>query len=392
MTGFAAARKTALAAALVLLAGCQIVPGAGPQREAAPAQQTPQPQRGAAVPQPLRPAERHQVALLVPLSGPNAGVGSSIQNAARLALADANEQRIELKVYDTATRGAAAAARDALIAGARLFLGPLTAEDARAVGPVARRVGVPVIGFSNDRQVAGNGVYLLGFTPEQSIRRVVAHARATGATRFAALIPTGEYGERARLAFRDAVGDAGGRLAGVAFFDRTPAAVNQAVVRVATGPAADAVLIADTGNIARAAAPALRRGPLRAARLLGTELWGNEAGLGRTPALVGARFAAVPDAVFGQLVRRYRAQTGRTPYRLGSLGYDATLLAIRVARDWQIGRPFPTDRLLDRGGFSGVDGAFRFRRDGTAERMLAIIEVTPAGERVVDPAPATFAD
>lgn len=382
MTGFRLLRKVPVLA-LLLLGGCQIVPGGAAPRPAPVAEAGP-------VAQDPTPAARRQVALLVPLSGTNAGVGTSIRNAAQLALADAGEGSVNLLVFDTAALGAEGAARRALDAGARLFLGPLTAEDARAVAPVARQAGVPVVTFSNDRTVAGGGVYLLGFTPEQSVRRSIASARGEGARRFSALFPANEYGARARAAFEGAVRDAGGEIAGVETYERTSAGLADAVARLGRGPAADAVLIADTGAIARAAAPALKRGPLRGARLLGTELWGNEDGLGRTPALVGARFAAVPDAMFDSLERRYRERTGRTPYRLGSLGYDATLLAVRVSRDWRAGTAFPGARLLDASGFSGVDGAFRFRPDGTAERALAILEVTPTSERVVEPAATGF--
>ena len=132
--------------------------GAGP---AAAARRDPQPRRRAGA----------------DLGGANAGVGQSIANAANLALLDAGGERIRITVYDTARGGAAAAANQALADGNGLFLGPLLADDVRAVAPVARRAGVPVISFSNDTSVAGNGVYLMGFTPAQSIARVVGHAR-----------------------------------------------------------------------------------------------------------------------------------------------------------------------------------------------------------------------
>ena len=124
---------------------------------------------------------RNRVAVLVPLTGANAALGQSILNAANLALLDTGGQRIRITAYDTAA-GAAAAANEALADGNGLILGPLLAEDVRAVAPVARRAGVPVIAFSNDVSVAGDGVYLMGFTPAQSIERVVAFARARGAS------------------------------------------------------------------------------------------------------------------------------------------------------------------------------------------------------------------
>ena len=51
---------------------------------------------------------------------------------------------------------------------------------------------------------------------------------------------------------------------------------------------------------------------------------------------------------------------------------------------------FTDAALSDPNGFSGVDGIFRFRDDGSAERGLAILQVGPNGFAVVDPAPKTF--
>jgi branched-chain amino acid transport system substrate-binding protein len=123
--------------------------------------------------------QRHRVALLVPLTGPNAGVGESIANAATMAVLDTGGQTLRVTTYDTAT-GPAAAAQAALADGAKLILGPLLAEDVRAVAPVARAARVPLVSFSNDVSVAGQGTYLMGFVPTQAIERIVAHAKAKG--------------------------------------------------------------------------------------------------------------------------------------------------------------------------------------------------------------------
>src|SRR6478672_6832431 len=134
---------------------------------------------------------RHLVAVIVPLSGADSGVGQSIANAANLALADTNEKSLRLSSYDSASAGgAAAAARHALADGAGLILGPLLAEDVRAVAPIARQAGVPVIAYSNDEGVAGDGVYVMGFTPAQSVDRVIGFTHGKGMTRYSAMVPT----------------------------------------------------------------------------------------------------------------------------------------------------------------------------------------------------------
>jgi branched-chain amino acid transport system substrate-binding protein len=377
LTSRQARRAFLLAAAtgILALAGCQT----GPRGPIEPVGIEPPPVPAG--------QQTNEVAVIVPLTGPDGPVGTSIANAARLALADTREQSIRIQVYDSnRPGGGAAAAQQAIADGNRLILGPLLAEDVRAAAPVARRAGIPVIAFSNDEGVAGDGVYILGFTPDQSISRVVALARSKGATSFGGLVPTGLYGQRAAQALICAVRKSGGRVASIESYDRSPAAIVAASRRLnAKGPV-DAVLIGDSTRMAAAAGPALKVGPRR----LGTELWASDRAIGKTAALRGAWYAAAPDVQFDRLVTRYRAKYGKTPYRLASLGYDSVLLAVRSAKNWPIERAFPAKGLVDKDGFAGVDGNFRFEKDGIAERLLEVRQVTATGTTVVSPAATVF--
>ena len=360
-------------ASILALAACQT----GPRRPVEPGQFEPPPPS----------LSYNGVAVIVPLTGPDGPVGTSISNAARLALLDTREKTIGITVYDSAGPGGAAAATQRAIAeGNRLILGPLLAEDVRAAAPIARQARVPIIAYSNDESVAGNGVYIMGFTPDQSIGRVVNYARSRGINRFGALVPTGLYGQRAGQAFLGAVRKSGGRVVSMETYDRSQASVTAAARRLNAKGDVGAVLIGDSSRMAAMAASALKPG----SRRLGTELWGTDRTIGQVRSLHGAWFAASPDTQFDKLVTRYRARYGKTPYRLASLGYDSVLLAVRSARNWPIGRPFPAPTLIDREGFSGVDGSFRFGRDGIAERLLEVREVTPAGTRPVSPAGTAF--
>ncbi|HEV2747504.1 MAG TPA: penicillin-binding protein activator [Allosphingosinicella sp.] len=371
----------------LLVAGCQMIPS---ERPRPPIEIEPEP-IPAPAPRPEPAEERNQVAVLVPLTGQNAGVGQSIANAANLALLDTGGKEIRITVYDTAGGAQAAAAR-ALAEGNGLILGPLLAQDVRAVAPVARQAGVPVIAFSNDVSVAGNGVYLMGFSPIHSIERVVRYARTQNVERFAGLAPDGDYGRRSSQALIAAVERSGGRVVAMQTYSGTPQSLRSAVTRLNGQSGYDAVLIADTGRAAAGAAPLIRSGPSPEAKILGTEIWKTEANLGANPALRGAWFASVPDTMFNQLRTRYRARYGRTPYRLASLGYDGILLAVRIGRDWRFARPFPERELRSDEGFAGVDGAFRFGRDGVAERSLEVLQVGAGGATIVSPAPRGFGD
>lgn len=373
------------------LTGCELVPK--PRPEGIPDQTFPEeeaPPEEESRPELPAGETRNRVAVLVPLTGTNAGVGQSIANAANLALLDTGGERIRITVYDTAKSGAAAAANQALAEGNGLLLGPLLAEDVRAVAPLARRADVPVVSFSNDVSVAGNGVYLMGFTPGQSISRVVRHARSVGLERFGALTPEGIYGRRAAQAMIEVTQRTGADLVSMQTYDGGPGGVRTAVSHLHGQGAYDAVLIADSARIAATAAPLVKAGAGSAIRILGTELWATESNVGRTAALRGAWYASVSDTMFNQLRTKYRARYGSNPYRLASLGYDSVLLAVRIAKNWRIGRPFPERELRDPGGFAGVDGAFRFASSGIAERSLEVREVTAGGTIIVSPASKGF--
>lgn len=375
----------------LMLAACQTVVPRGP---AAPPPSAPPP-----VARPVTPPRvdtgipqdtaRQRIALLVPMTGSNAGVGQSIANATQLAILDLRNEAIRITTYDT-NLGAAAAAQKALADGNRLILGPLLADDARVVGPIARRAGVPVVTFSNDSGVAGNGTFVLGYAPAQSIARVVDYAASKGIRDFAGLVPNGLYGDRASTALLRAVEDSGGQVVSLQTYDRQPGSLTAAITRMGRASPYQAVLIADSGSVGATAVPIIRRSGGPTAQVLGTDLWNTESAVAAAPALQGAWFASVSDGLYRQYATKYRTRFGKAPYRLSSLGYDAVLLTVRIMRDWPIGTPFPIDRLSDRGGFAGLDGAFRFGPDGVAQRALEVQEIRGGTTVTVSPAPTGF--
>ena len=379
------AGRAVMVGSALFLAACQtIVPkGTGPGTT------------GPVQPAPVEPGlptdeTRHRIALLVPLSGSNAGVGKSISNATTMALLDTAATNVRVTTYDTG-RGSAAAASKAIADGNRLILGPLTGDEVKAAAPYARKAGVPIISFSNDASVAGNGVYIMGYSPAQAVERVVTFAKSKGISNFAALVPTGVYGERTGNAMLQAVRKSGGTVVSMQNYDRNAASIKTAIGKLAEGSEYQAVLIADGGRVAMQAAPMLRQNGGAAARILGTELWNTESELAGSAALNGAWFASVSDAYYRQLASKYRTRFGTAPYRLSALGYDAVLLTVKIAQqDWKPGRAFPTGALTDKGGFAGIDGAFRFGRDGVAERALEVQQIGSGKFSVIDAAPGGF--
>jgi ABC-type branched-subunit amino acid transport system substrate-binding protein len=406
--GFGAKAKRVAAVMVVAigtgLAGCQstmTMPPPPPQRQAF------QPPRAMALPPPreeqpnffrLRNAPRGvtpaRVALLLPFSSPSAetrGLADALEKAAELALFDSKNANILLMPRDDggSPEKSADAVRRAIADGAEIIIGPVFAQLVSAVTPVARAEHVPVIAFSSDRSVGGNGTYLLSFQPETEVDRIVSFAARRGHSSFSALVPKSPYGDKVQNEFRGAVAQAGARIASVESFDEKAEAV-LAPARAAAHSGADAVLIGEGGPILQAigSALALAGADPRTTKFLGTGLW-DDSSIQREPTLANGWFAAPAPDAFRNFSAHYRAIYNAAPPRIATLSYDAISLVALLAN----GKPYQrfTDAALtDPNGFAGVDGIFRFRGDGSAERGLAVLEVGSNGFNVVDPAPKTF--
>ncbi|HUC70127.1 MAG TPA: penicillin-binding protein activator [Stellaceae bacterium] len=384
----------------------------------------PSPRLQPAPPTAAAPSGPAKIALLVPLSGPNAGLGNAILDAAQLALFETGGSQLTLVPRDTrgTPAGAADAARSAVGGGAALILGPLLAGEVEAVKPIARDAHVNVIAFSTVTDLAGGNTYLMGFLPRQEVVREVAYARQRGMARFAALAPNTPYGHLMTDALREAASSTGATVTKVAFFDARggdpstaiadllpagspalppsgPGVPGQAAPDQAAPappppavPSFDALLLPEGGDHLKEIARKLASAGLdsKATRLLGSGLW-DVPDIGNDPTLDGGWFAASPPDARREFEQRYRATYGGEPPRLASLGYDAAALASALASG-KSGPPFSRQAILNPNGFSGVDGLFRFMPDGLVQRGLAVLEVEPQGNVVVSPAPQSFQD
>jgi ABC-type branched-subunit amino acid transport system substrate-binding protein len=335
-----------------------------------------------------------RVALLLPFSSGNADVrnlADALQKAAELAVFDSGNRDILLMPRDdggTPERAAEAAAK-AIGDGAEIIIGPLFAQSVLSVAPIAREGKVPVVAFSTDRSVGGRGVYLLSFQPANEVRRIVSFAAQKGHSMFGALVPRSAYGDVIADAFRGAVTDAGGTVTSLQTFEQRPEAV-AAPARVVAQSRPNAVLIGEGGTVLQAIGSALVVGGAdnRTTQFLGTGLW-DDATVQREPILANGWFAAPNPEAFRSFSNHYRMAFNANPPRIATLAYDAISLIALLSR----GRPydrFTEAALTDPNGFSGVDGIFRFRDDGSTDRGLAVLQVSANGFTVIDPAPRTF--
>ena len=338
-----------------------------------------------------------RIALILPLTAQgNAGLAAqSMKNAAEMALAEFKVSNVQLLVKDDggSPQGAQSAAQQAISEGAEIIVGPLFAQSVSAVGQVARSRNIPVIAFSTDASVAARGVYLLSFLPETDVRRIVSYAASRGKRSFAALMPDNAYGTVVEAAFQQEVARHGGRVVVLEKYPHDANRTAEAVRRVAQAASQiDSIFIPDSPDAVPQIAQALAANgvDLKRVQLLGTGLWGDDTRIASEKLLDGGWYPSPEQTGFRNFSGRYRARYGQDPVRTATLAYDAVALVAALVKTQGMQR-FSEQVLTNPSGFAGVDGVFRFRPEGTNERGLAVLRVTPSGGQVISPAPKSFA-
>jgi ABC-type branched-subunit amino acid transport system substrate-binding protein len=329
-----------------------------------------------------------------------------MQRAAEMAVLEVGARNMQLLAFDTrgTPEGAAAAAEQAMQQDAKLILGPVFADEVRAVRDRTQgRVGV--IAFSNDAGVAGGNVYLLSFSLRQQVENVIGYAARQGRKRIGVIAPANEYGQQVTQLARDVAGRNGAEVTRTGTYKPDTMEVTDDVKSFSgatgvdrkgkVGRAApldfDAVLIADGGTKLRMVASLLAYFDVDPdkVRFLGTGRWDDKS-LRRELSLRGGWYAAPDPTAFEKFADKYQAAHREEPPRIATLAYDAVALAAQIAKRPD-GIDYGTQTLTEPAGFAGIDGIFRFTPDGLSERGLAVVEIGRDEVRVVGEAPKTFA-
>jgi branched-chain amino acid transport system substrate-binding protein len=361
-----------------------------------------------------------RVAILLPLSGARADIGQGMLRAAQLAMDAQGAPPLDAKDTGGTPDGAAAAARGAIADGAGLILGPLTSPETAAVAPVARSANVAVLAFTNDPSQAQPGVWTLGITPGQQVRRLVAAAQGQGKTQFAALLPDSDFGHvmadaltRATAAdslpppnlrfhtqgmqsinvttrdLSDYASRGGPIYAQIKSLRESGTAEGRKqaheLARTASvpPPSFNVLLLADTGEALAEVASVLPYYDINRSQvqIIGPALWASQSsGSGQVP---GAWYAAPDPAARAAFDQAYSAKYGGPAGPLGELAYDAASIArvLGTRGDFSVGA------LTQESGFLGADGWFALLTDGQVRRALAVFVVERGGPQMLEPAP-----
>ncbi len=341
------------------------------------------------------------VALLVPSGSSDQGrtvLANSLENAARLAVAGLDGVQIDLRVYATAGNAdqAAQAARQAADDGAQIILGPVFGEAATAAGAAVASRGINVLSFSNNTAVAGNNVFVLGMTFENTAERLLHHAAREGRGRVMIVSERTSEGEIAAGAIRNAAERTGATIVAEQSYAFSQQGIVEALRPIAdTARSSGAQTLFFTANTA-GALPILaqllpdNRISHPTFQFMGLTRWDVPPATLQLRGLQEGWFALPDPALSSGFSTRYRNAYGSDPHPLAGLAFDG-IAAIGALIS--TGAPDALSRasLTQGSGFVGVNGVFRLLPDGTNQRGLAVATIRDNEVVIIDAAPRSFA-
>ncbi len=342
-----------------------------------------------------------QVAMLVPGESSDSGrntLARNLENAARMAVADLQGVQIDLRVYQTGgdpNRAAAEAAR-AVNDGATIILGPVFSESATAVGRTVAQRNINVLSFSNNTEIAGGNVFVLGTTFENTAQRLLAHAAQQDKGRVMLVSERNAEGEVATRAIQRAAARSGASIVGTQSYTFSQQGVVDALPTIASAVrSSGAQSVFFTANSAGALPLLAQLLPENGVspsqyQFIGLTRWDIPPETLSLSGLQGGWFARPDPGLTRQFEARYRAAHGSDPHPIAGLGYDGIAAIGALLRSGR-GDPFSREALTQASGFAGVNGIFRLRADGTNERGLAVAAIQNNEVVVIAPAPRSFA-
>ncbi|PIE13462.1 MAG: penicillin-binding protein activator [Rhodobacterales bacterium] len=349
----------------------------------------------------IDPTQPVPVALLVPRgsgNGTDDTLAQNLENAARLAMADLDGVKIDLRVYSTAGNAAKAqtAALQAVNDGALIILGPVFGEAANAAGVAVASKNVNVLAFSNNATIAGGNVFVLGPTFDNIANRLTQFARKQGKSRILVVSSDNAAGQLGNAAIQKAIARNGATLAGAVSYEFSQPGVIAAVPKIkAAAVAGNADAIFMTSNTAGSLPlfsqmlPEAGIGP-DVAQYIGLTRWDIPAQTTSLPGVQGSWFALPDPNKSAAFSSRYNAAYGSSPHPIAGLAYDGIAAIGALAKAGK--RDALTHAALTQGaGFQGATGIFRLRPDGTNQRGLAVAQIKNKKVVVIDAAPGSFA-
>ena len=328
-----------------------------------------------------------RIGVFLPLSGTQAALGSQIDKGLQMAYFQIANPQIELVYFDTDSPDRIeAVAQEAIAAEIDIAVGPLFSDKADVILPHLRRADIPILSFSNNQQIAANGLWVMGLLPEQQMDMLLGQALSQGYQDIAILADQSLFGQRMSQHIINRLTAFGMRASAYQPIDGKAASDDEMLIGqiknfaryvpleegelISDRPAPyEVVILAGGADFILKVAPLLSYydlGPDRVA-YLGTNLWANPALTGE-PSLQDSYLAAISPELSAAFSQRHQSLFDAPSSYLGQLGFDVMAVAVQALAQQQnesdkLQNPLVASLLREQ-GFKGYTGSFKLAANG----------------------------
>jgi ABC-type branched-subunit amino acid transport system substrate-binding protein len=322
------------------------------------------------------------------------------------------EGNIELVIFDS--NDLENSAKQILKQDIPVVLGPIFSKNVKKFSNLTRGKEITVLSFSNNQDLIGrDGIFIMGFSPQQEIERITDYTISTGDDNFAIIAPFNAYGRKFSSVFTAFVKKKGGNIISNKLYLNNSKHLERSVKDILntfiisadateknkqdiTGEDkfyANVIFIPESGSKLAKIVRLIKKHNKedRPIQIIGSSSWGNSSTLDDSK-LVGAWFPSSAPEKYRDFEKRYYQVYKKFPPKISSIAFDAIFATSNAIKDSEE-RTLTKESFIygsEENGFNGLDGLFRFLPNGIVQRNFAILEVQNGKFKVIDKAAEQF--
>ncbi len=163
------------------------------------------------------------VAIVLPLSGPEAALGKEYAQMIKLGLSDGAKTKIRVTTYDSANSETLSKSLDKILEdGVDIIIGPVYSEETKAVVEKVKGKGTIVISLSNNPVLADKQTYVFGHAPMRQLEQITNYFLEKKHQNYITLLPAGRYSNTISKILKDMITSKGATIARLEFYGSTP--------------------------------------------------------------------------------------------------------------------------------------------------------------------------
>jgi branched-chain amino acid transport system substrate-binding protein len=320
------------------------------------------------------------VLVMLPLSGEFSHIGKSYLRSIEMIHFATAAPNLTLKIVDSGGLYESAVQALKNTKKVDIVIGAPIPGELDALKMWSLKFGVPVISLCNLPSKATEGVFIFGISIKTEIDRMVRYASSQKMERFTAILPEGVIGSAIKDALETAAKNTSSTVVDIFFYGPSLSEIPKIIQTMKTKKS-DAIFVPMGGVELMSIAKSLSAAHI-SGKILGSQFW-KSSDVDHLQELSGAWYTTCAskqrDVFEAEYAKSYKEDAEPNAF----LAYDAMAVIAKIHK-MSLNNMFSISAFSIDSGFSGVEGVFRFSKDGRVVRRIAIKEIQNGNSTVID--------